>query len=129
MKDQAGDSYRAAFCYDADDWSAIYVREELRTESLKESIPDAAERAREREAILTEADYPPLGETTATTELHEDGVLIHFREGENSGTVISLGRDAARRLAGFVTECLYILDARPSPGYEATPTTEETGPD
>lgn len=127
VKDRAGDAYRAAFAYESEDWTALYVREDLRTNSLRERIPDIVERARESDALLQEEEYPPLGRLTATTELHDSGVLIHLWEGEETGAVISLDRDAARRMAGFVTECLYILESPPSPRYGGTPTSDKVG--
>lgn len=117
VTERAGDAYRTAVTYDADGWKPLHVREDLRTQSLKRSLPGAIERARETEALFREDDYPPLGEAKATTELHEDGVVIHFREGEKSGTIVSLDRDAARRLAGFVAECLSIIEQRDERSY------------
>jgi len=123
VADRAGESYRSAFHYEADDWHTIFVREDLPDE-LRESIPAAIERAREQRALLREEDYPPLGDAEATTEVHEHGVIVHFTLGPNRGTLISLDRDAARRLAGFVSQCLSILRSPPTADYRARAATD-----
>jgi hypothetical protein len=117
IRDRAGRSYRTAFHYDTDDWETIHVRHDLQTEELGEETPDVMERARESEPLVREEDYPPLGETYAKTEIHEDGIVFHFPEGPNEGTIVSLDPDAAQVLTGFVTRCLSILETPDSSTY------------
>lgn len=117
IRKRAGNAYRTAFHYDADGWETIHVRQDLQTEELGEEVPDAIERARELEPLVREEDYPPLGETYAQTEIHEDGIVFQFPEGPNEGTLVSLDPDAARLLTGFVTRCLSILDTPTSNTY------------
>jgi hypothetical protein len=117
IKEQAGTAYRTAFHYDADDWETIHIRHDLQTEALGAELPDVIERAREAEPLVREDDYPPLGETYAQTEIHEDGLVCQFPEGPNEGTIVSLDPDAARLLTGFVTRCLSILETPNSNTY------------
>lgn len=124
VDERAGDAYRTAFHYDADDWEAMHVRSDLQTRTLGEEVPDIIERARETEALLREDDYPPIGETYATTEVHEDAIILHFPEGPDEGTLISLDPDAARLLTGFVTRCLSILQTPENDKYRTHATTE-----
>lgn len=67
-------------------------------------ISTLIQRLREQEPIIQE-EYRRLGETQATVELHENGVLLHFRETETDGVAISLDHDAAQELADFVDQC------------------------
>jgi len=68
-------------------------------------------RARQNEPLLRAEDYPPLGKVHVTSEVHEDGVILHFPEGPEVGTIVSLDRDAARQLAGFVAQAMAILQS------------------
>lgn len=114
IQERASGSYRSAFYYEGDNWEALYVREDVATERLHDELPDIVKRARQNQPLLREEDYPPLGELDATTEVHEDGVILHFPEGPDVGTIVSLDRDVARRLAGFVTQSMSILQQDPT---------------
>jgi len=115
--DRAGDAYRTGFHYREDGWKTMYIREDLATEQLENEMPDVIEQVRDRRALLSEETYPPLGEPQATTEVHDEGVIIHFPEGSAEGTIISLDREAARRLTGFVVQCQTILQTRTATQY------------
>lgn len=118
VDERAGDAYRTAFYYDVDDWEAIHVRSDLQTQTLGEEVPDIIERARETEALLRKEDYPPIGETYATTEVHEDAIILHFPEGKHEGTILSLDPEAAQLLTGFITQCLSILQTPETDEYQ-----------
>jgi len=105
LRERAGDAYRAAFHYHADGWEAIYVREDARTRALERGAPRAYEQLLQRQALFPESDLPMLGTTQATTEVHENAIVMHFPESETSGTVVSLDRSAAQQLTGFVLAC------------------------
>lgn len=111
---RAGSTYRVGVYYDEDAWEFIHVRDDLRTDRLREYLSALHERLLEERALLREEDYPTLGEARATTEIHDNGVVVHFPEGEDQGTAISLDRDAARQLTGFIIECTGILQGERS---------------
>ncbi|WP_353635094.1 hypothetical protein ABSL23_06235 [Halobacterium sp. NMX12-1] len=119
VEERASDSYRSAFYYEGDDWETLYVRDDVATNRLRHELPDLVERARSNQPLLREDDYPPLGELGATTEVHEDGAILHFPEGPDEGTIISLDRDVAHRLTGFVTEAMSILQTGELTTYQA----------
>lgn len=110
VEDRVGDSLRGMVSYDESDWEAVYIRPDLATRELRAGLDDICDRARDARSLLREADYPPIGETTATTEVHENGVVLHFPRGPDSGTLVSLDRDVARHLTSFVIECSEILE-------------------
>lgn len=117
IQERANMSYRSAFYYERDDWDALYIREDVATERLHDELPDVVKRARQNQPLLRKEDYPPLGEVRATTEVHEDGVVLHFPEGPESGTLVSLDCDVARRLAGFITQAMEILNSPTASEY------------
>lgn len=110
VQSRAGDSFRSAFCYDTDDWEALYLRGDVATEELRDSISVLFEQVRAHEPILRGSEYDRLGETRATVELYDDGVLLHFQKSETEGVVVTLDYEAARSLAGFVEQCNRVLN-------------------
>jgi len=123
IEEQAGGAYRTAFRYTMDDWEAIYVRDDVATRQLKREVPRIIKRARESQSLLQEETYSALGELQATTEVHTDGVILHFHEAPEEGTVVSLDKEAARQLSDFLSGCTKILTSQP-PGSDdssATP--------
>lgn len=114
---RAGDSFRAAIWYDADEWVVLYVRDDVATEQLRDSIPKVADRVRAAEPLIPEEMYDRLGDTQAVVELHDTAVLLHFRETQTQGIMVSLDRDVAQGLGQFVNSCNTVLeDERESDG-------------
>ena len=106
---QAGMALRTAFLYDDGEWSTLYMRDDVATGELADHIEIFIQRANEQEPIIQAEQYDKLKQTQATIELHEEGVLIHFREGPSRGVLVSLEREAARNLAEFIDQCNKIL--------------------
>jgi hypothetical protein len=111
VEEQAGENFRSAFRYDEDDWAALYVREDIATPDLQQVVPRLAQRARGDEPLVREQDYEGLGPQRASISLHAKAVLVHFREAEDAGVVVTLDKDVARNLADFVARCEGILEA------------------
>lgn len=109
VREQAGERVRAAFAYDADDWTALYVRSDLATDDLEAVVPSLAERARAHEPLVRERDYPGMGGHRASVSLHEEAVLIHLHEGDRAGVVITLDTGVAQNLSEFVARCERVL--------------------
>lgn len=109
IKEEAEGNFRSAFRYDETDWQALYVRSELATEDLQSVVPTLAERARSKEPMVREEDYPRLGSQRASISLHDEAVLVHVRDGPDSGVVVTLDTDVARNLSEFVARCENVL--------------------
>lgn len=123
LQERAGGAYRAAFYYDDEGWETVYVRGDIATNRLRGSVSEAVERARQADVILPGEEYPPLGETNATTEVHENGVIVHFPEGPEEGLLVSLDREVAARLTTFIDQAVSILRPR-STRYRVTAETD-----
>ncbi|WP_435101903.1 hypothetical protein [Halarchaeum sp. P4] len=117
VAEKAGDAYRVSFCYDADGMEILHIRDDLASRDLDEELPHVYERVCESGSLVSGDDYAPLGETRATTEIHEHGVVLHFPEDGERGMVVSLDVDVARQLSTFVVECTSFL--RPAEGDES----------
>jgi hypothetical protein len=111
VEKQAGENFRSAIRYDEDGWTALYIRKDLATADLQRVVPGLTQRARDAEPLIREQDYDGLGAQRASISLHAKAVLIHYREGEDAGVVVTLDKDVARNLADFVARCEGILEA------------------
>jgi hypothetical protein len=108
-RDRAREQFRAAISYGADDWEVVSLREDLRTADLRRALPRLHRLVLERDDVVPASEYPALGETVATTEVHEDAVVLHFPDGDRSGLVVTLDREAGQKLVGFLEACTDIL--------------------
>lgn len=107
---RAGDSFRAAVWYDADEWVVLYMREDVATQDLRSSMSELADRLRSAESLVPEQIYDRIGDTQAVVELHDNAVVLHFRETPTQGIVVSLDRDVAQGLGQFVNSCNAVLE-------------------
>lgn len=105
----AGDAFRTAFRYDSEEWSALYVRNDLSTPELRGAITDLIERGRDVDPIIPTEQYERLGGVVATVEVHEVGSLIHLQEGAASATAITVDTDADLDLIELARECRSVL--------------------
>ncbi|QPV62720.1 hypothetical protein I7X12_18645 [Halosimplex litoreum] len=119
IHNRAGDAFRGAVRYDADDWEPLYLRDDVATENLKDALPTITDRARANESIVPPEEYGRLGERQATVELHDRAAVLHFKESEHGGIIVSLDRDVAQGLGQFVNSCDAVLDGR-EPGGSAS---------
>jgi hypothetical protein len=106
---RAGDAFRAAFRYGPDDWTMLYVRDDVATDQLRGSLPTIVQRAREYEPAVEPGGYPVVGETQATVELYDGAVILHFQTGTDTGIVVSLDREVAQGLGQFVNQINAVL--------------------
>jgi len=106
---RAGDSVRLVAAYSADDWQALYVRDDLKTEALRDAVPPLIDRLRKYEPIVVPELYDRVGPAEATVELHEHAAVVHIPEGDCRGVVVSLDREVARGLSAFVRNCEDVL--------------------
>ncbi|WP_436924335.1 hypothetical protein [Halosimplex amylolyticum] len=116
VHNRAGDAFRGSIQYDADEWTVLYLRDDVATEHLKDSMDAIVDRARTAEPVVPDAEYDRLGGTQATVELHDRAALLHFYEAPTAGILVSLDRDVAKGLGQFVSSCNAVLDERGEPG-------------
>jgi hypothetical protein len=116
IHNRAGDAFRGAVRYDADDWEALYLRDDVATEELKNALATITGRARADEPTVPPEQYDRLGENQTTVELYDRAAVLHFRESRDSGIIVSLDRDVAQGLGQFVNSCNAVLDGRQPSG-------------
>jgi len=105
LQNRAGDTLRAVVVYDEEEWETPYVRGDVRTDDLRDWLATYVDHLRDQTPSMPTEEYGLLGDTQATIELHERGVLLHLQRSETEGVAISMEREMARDLAEFVAEC------------------------
>lgn len=110
LRARAGETLRTAFRYTDNDWTALYVREDVDTPELRQWLEQYIENVRGHDPVVPAEEYEMLGETKATVEVHGEGVLIHFWLAESEGFVISMEAEVAQNLTDFVEECQHQLE-------------------
>lgn len=103
---RVGDSLRTVFSYEFDDWSTLYIRDDVATGELRERVGRLVKRMREHESMADDRLYRGLGETQAMVELHSEGILINIKQSERSGVALSFDRDAVSDIPSFIDGCL-----------------------
>jgi hypothetical protein len=112
VRGRAGDALRGVVRYDEDGYTALYVREDVQTDELREVFPSLVARMRSDEPVVPSEVYGAFGATQATVELHENAALVHFSREETGGRglLVSLDRDVAQGLGTFVDDCMAVFD-------------------
>ncbi|MEE6209959.1 hypothetical protein U3A55_07320 [Salarchaeum sp. III] len=110
VRERAGDAFRGAVRYTSDDWTLLYLRDDLKTEEFRTFLDDLVENARAYAPISDDDRYGALGASQANVELYENAAVIHFYDPENGGVLVSLDRDVAQGLGEFVDECTAVID-------------------
>ncbi|QLC34215.1 hypothetical protein EFA46_008350 [Halarchaeum sp. CBA1220] len=109
VENRAGDAFRGAIRYHEGGHTILYLRDDIATDAFRDAVDGLIERARAYEPLSRPESYPTLGATQASVELYEAAAVIHFREGPNTGILVSLDRDVAQGLGAFVTRCTSVL--------------------
>jgi len=110
VRSRAGEAFRTAVAYDAEDWTVLYARDDVATDSLGDALPALVDRARRYEPVMDLDVYAGVGETQATVELHEEAAVLIFPRGDETGVLVSLDREVAQGLGQFVASCDDVLD-------------------
>lgn len=107
---RAGDAVRTAFRYSNTDWEALYLRGDVETAELRESVTSIMERLRADQPIVAHDEYQQIGEPQASVQIYEEGVLVHIWESDTHGVAISLDVEVAKNLSEFVDQCAEALN-------------------
>ncbi|GAD52447.1 hypothetical protein MBEHAL_1207 [Halarchaeum acidiphilum MH1-52-1] len=108
VRSRARRLFRTAVHYTADDWEIIYRRDDLPDDPPEHRTATIVKGVREREPLRQPGN--PLGDFQSVVELYEHGVVVVVAESATAGVVLSLEREAASDLAGFVVECERLVD-------------------
>jgi hypothetical protein len=124
LHDAAGRHLRGVVRYHADDYRFLFQRsdagwgpdEQADLETFVEQFRHAELTETERTEALN------VGNHHVTVRLYDEAVVLHFPQGADLGTLVSLDPEAATSLASFVSQCLRYL-------FQDSPQRIENAPD
>ncbi|WP_135853305.1 DUF7522 family protein [Halorussus salinus] len=108
LRSKAGDSLRGVIRYDSDDYRFLYVRTDV-TEAYGGTSNFEAVVRQYREAEPTESKQEGTlyaGNHHVTVRLYDDAAILHFPQGEEYGTIVSVDPNVAQGLSTFTYDCL-----------------------
>ncbi|WP_137286194.1 DUF7522 family protein [Halorussus salinisoli] len=105
LRETTGEYLRGVGFYDADDYEVLYVRPDLRRETLESEIERMVSHLR-NESRAREQRAFPYGDLDGTVRSFEDAVVMHFPLPQEHGAIVTLDTDAARQLNEFMSECI-----------------------
>ncbi|WP_276246107.1 hypothetical protein [Haladaptatus sp. YSMS36] len=108
LEQRVGGSLRAVAFYSSDTIELLHLRDDLDRERIRRSVEPGLEILRQ-ESQLEGIGALPFEDLNATVHLFGQGVLLHFPQGVDHGTVVTLDSGVARQLNGFVKECAAYL--------------------
>lgn len=111
LRDAAGRHLRGVVRYRADDYRFLFDRQDAGW-GPDEQADLAVFVDQFRHAELTESERTQalnVGNHHVTVRLYDEAVVLHFPQGEDVGTLVSLDPEAATSLAAFVSQCLQYL--------------------
>lgn len=109
LKNRVGKTLRAVAFYSNDMMCVLYLRDDIDPDRVRRAVGPGLELLRQ-ESRLEGGGSLPFENLNATVHLFEEGVLLHFPQDEDHGTVVTLDSGVARQLNGFVKECATYLE-------------------
>lgn len=109
LLERVGETLRSVSFYSPSGMEMLHLRDDIDRENIQQRVAPGLEILR-RETQLEDADALPFPNLNATVHLFDEGVLIHFPQGPDQGTIVTLESDVARQLNQFVKECASYLE-------------------
>jgi len=108
LRSKAGRSLRTVVRYDSEGYRFLYQRTDVAdvyggTTTFEEVVKQY------REAEPTESDKQGtlyVGNHHVTVRLYDDAAILHFPQGKEYGTIVSVDPNVARGLSTFASDCL-----------------------
>lgn len=110
LKDQAGDYLRGVAVYNADSYETVYVRDNVRTKRFESDVDRMIDRLRQESRAREQRSFP-FDDLNGIVRSFGDGMVMHFPQAQERGTVITLDPEVARQLNTFMEQCLQRIGA------------------
>lgn len=104
LEQTAGENLRGVVEYDQHSTDIVYVRDDLRSKHLHQTIDRILTRLTPETHGREEQSFP-FGELRATVRDFEKAIVMHFPQENNQGIVVTLEPETARSLDTFVGNC------------------------
>lgn len=113
LNDRVGDLLRGVAHYREDEFTVVYLRDDVREERHRDEVGQMLNRIKHEGTAKEEQSFP-FGHLHATLRIFDQTILLHFPIENQTGVVVALEPEVARSLNSFVGDCLdHIYDEYP----------------
>lgn len=113
LNDRVGDLLRGVAHYQDDEFTVVYLRDDIREERHRDEIEQMLTRVLDEGTIEEEQSFP-FGHLHATLRIFDETIFMHFPIENRRGIVVALEPEVAQSLNSFVGDCLdHIYDEYP----------------
>ena len=113
LDDRVGDLLRGVAHYQEDEFTVVYLRDDIRKQRHHDEIAQMLSRIT-HEGTAEEEQSFPFGHLHATLRVFDETIFLHFPIENRTGVVVALEPEVAQSLNSFVGDCLdHIYDEYP----------------
>ena len=113
LNDRIGDLLRGVAHYQGEEFSVVYLRDDVREHRHREEVRLMLDRVHHEGSAEEEQSFP-FGHLHATLRIFDETIFMHFPIENQTGVVVALEPEVARSLNSFVGDCLdHIYDEYP----------------
>ena len=105
LNDRVGDQLRGVAHYREDDFTVVYLRDDIREHRHRDEIDQMLTRIKQ-EGTANEEQSFPFGHLHATLRIFDETIFMHLPIENLSGVVVALEPEVALKLNSFVGDCL-----------------------
>ena len=105
LGDRVGDHLRGVAQYQGDDFTVVYLREDIKKHRHRDEIDQMLTRIKQ-EGTANEEQSFPFGHMHATLRIFDETIFMHFPLENRTGVVVALEPEVAQQLNSFVGDCL-----------------------
>lgn len=121
LDEQAGTYLRGALHYTSEDYSVLFLRDDIEDKYSTEELEGMCRYWRWRNNNRGNNPFS-LGNQHCTVEFYDGALMFHFTQSEDVGTVITLDPEAGRDIVTFITRCLKHLHQHSPQTIDNAPT-------
>lgn len=106
VRNRAGESLRTVVPYDGRTYTVHYLRDDLTEPDVLARLEEVLANVISGGGRRDEKIRSEFGTLSASVQIREDGVIMHFPKSTDSGVLLSFESAVAKQLDDFVGECL-----------------------
>jgi len=112
LQKRAGEYLRSVIHYDVDDYTIVYMREDVEAQYSEEDIDDVVNQLFSENFFTGKQEELYVhGNLQCTIHCFSHGVEMHFPMLDPQGAAVSLDPQATEELYSFVGDCLTLIKA------------------
>lgn len=119
LRERVGEALRTVVILQPDDWTGVYLRDDLREAYDEDTYEAVLDRFRAFSTDPTPDPIGEIGERRALVHYHEEAFVVQLPFEDEASILVSVDADVGRELLTFIEQCreqLYADGAEPAGG-------------